>query len=253
MRVLLLGGTSEASRLAALFAGRRDIDATLSFAGRTKAPIAPPIPYRTGGFGGIEGLAAYLKAQRVDVLVDATHPFAEQMSRHAALAAARANVPLIVLSRPPWAPEPDDRWINVDDMAGAAAALGPQAQRVLLTVGRLQLKAFEAAPHHFYLIRAIDPIEPKPNLPRHRVIAERGPFAVEAEERLLREEKIDVIVTKNSGAAATFAKIVAARRLALPVIMVARPSSASTPALNDPSDALAAILRHVKAPAPRGV
>jgi precorrin-6A/cobalt-precorrin-6A reductase len=225
----------------------------LSFAGRTKAPLAPSIPFRIGGFGGVEGLVSYLAEHRIDVLVDATHPYAEQMSRHAALAAARGCVPLVVLSRPAWRPEEGDRWMQVSDMAEAAAVLGHESKRVFLTVGRLQLAAFAATPQHFYLIRAIDALDPPPNLPRHRVIAGRGPFALEAEERLLREEKIDVIVTKNSGGEAVFAKILAARRLGLPVIMVERPQSACGKALHDPAEALAFILDHGAAPALRGV
>lgn len=253
MRVLVLGGTSEASRLAGLLAGRSDIDSVLSFAGRTKAPLAPPIPFRIGGFGGVEGLVSYLAQHRIDILVDATHPYAEQMSRHAAFAAERAGVPLVTLSRPPWRPEEGDRWTQASDMAQAADALGRASKRVFLTVGRLQLEAFAAAPQHFYLIRAIDALDPPPNLPRHRVIAGRGPFALEAEERLLREEKIDVIVTKNSGGEAVFAKILAARRLGLPVVIVERPESACANALHDPAEALAFILRHKEAPEPRGV
>ena len=188
MRVLLLGGTMEASTLASLLAGRSDISAVLSFAGRTKSPRAPEIPIRIGGFGGVEGLSAYLEAERIDVLIDATHPFAEQMSRHAAIAASRAKIPLVLLSRPAWRPEATDRWIEVANMAAAAAALGREPRNVFLTVGRLQIEAFAAAPQHFYLIRAIEPLAPAPRLPRHRIILGRGPFTVEAEEKLLREE-----------------------------------------------------------------
>lgn len=253
MRVLVLGGTSEASRLAALLAERSDIESILSFAGRTKAPVAPPIPYRVGGFGGVEGLASYLAQGRIDILVDATHPYAERMSRNAELAAARTGVPIIVLSRPAWRPEPGDNWMRAHDMAAAVAALGSEPKRVFLTIGRLQLDAFAEAPQHFYLIRAIDALDPPPRLPSHRVIFGRGPFALDAEERLLRDEKIDAIVTKNSGGEATFAKILAARRLGLPVVMVERPKGASTAPLHDPAAALACILRHGAAPAPRGV
>src|SRR5258708_3669793 len=124
MRVLVLGGTFEASKLADLLAGQSGISSKLSFAGRTNALLPPKIPYRIGGFGGVEGLNAYLEAERIDVLVDATHPFAKQMSRHAATAAARANIPLVVLSRPAWVRQPGDHWIEVADMAAAAAALG---------------------------------------------------------------------------------------------------------------------------------
>jgi precorrin-6A/cobalt-precorrin-6A reductase len=252
MRVLVLGGTFEASKLAVLLADRNDIWSMLSFAGRTAAPRVPKIPYRTGGFGGVEGLEAYLEAERIDVLVDATHPFAGQISRHAAIAAAGANIPLIVLSRPAWVAHPDDHWIDVADIAAAAAALGREPKRVFLTIGRLQIEAFSAAAQHFYLIRAIEPLAPPPNLPRHREILGRGPFAVEAEEQLLREESIDMIVSKNSGGEAAFAKLRAARYLGLPVVMVARPRQASGRAFHDPAEVMAFLLRH-RAALPRGV
>src|SRR5271166_21947 len=250
MRVLVLGGTSEASGLAALLAKRRDIEAFMSFAGRTKAPVAPPIPLRSGGFGGADGLALYLQAERIDVVVDATHPFAEQISRNAEAAAQRCDIPLVILSRPPWTREAADRWIDVPDMASAAAALGRESRRVFLAIGRLQIAPFEAAPQHFYLIRSIEPVAP--SIPRHRVIEARGPFDAEAEERLLCDEMIDIIVTKNSGADAVFGKILAARRLGLPVVMVERPSNGAN-AVHDPTEALDLILRHGARPAPRGV
>jgi len=252
MRVLVLGGTFEANKLADLLAGQSGISSTLSFAGRTTALRPPKIPYRTGGFGGVEGLQAYLEAELIDVLVDATHPFAGQISRHAAIAAAGANIPLIVLSRPAWVAQPGDDWINVADMAAAAAALGRDSKRVFLTIGRLQLDAFAAAPQHYYLIRTIEPLALPPNLPRHRVILGRGPFAIEAEEKLLHDETIDVVVSKNSGGEAAFAKVRAARHLGLPVVMVARPRQASGPVLYDPGEAMTFILRH-RAALPRGV
>ena len=252
MRVLVLGGTFEASQLANLLARQCGISSTLSFAGRTTAPRAPQIPYRIGGFGGVDGLQAYLEAERIDVLVDATHPFAKQMSRHAAIAAAGANIPLIVLSRPAWVPEPGDNWIDAADMAAAAASLGREPKRVFLTIGRLQIGAFAAAPQHFYLIRTIEPLTLPPNLPRHRVILGRGPFVVEAEDKLLREESIDVVVSKNSGGEAAFAKVRAAGHLGLPVVMVARPRQASGAVSHDPEEAMTLILRH-RAALPRGV
>jgi precorrin-6A/cobalt-precorrin-6A reductase len=253
MRVLVLGGTSEAMKLAHLLAERSGISPILSLAGRTKEPRAPPIPFRIGGFGGADGLQAYLESEQVDLLVDATHPFAEQISRNAAIAAARAKIPLAVLTRPAWMPQPGDHWIDAADMAEAAEALGPEPKRVLLTVGRLQLDSFAAAPQHFYLVRTIEPLAHEPNLPRHRVIYGRGPFAAGAEEKLLREESIDVIVTKNSGGEATFAKILAARRLGLPVVMVARPRCDPQPAFRSPEDVIDFIVRHGRALAPRGV
>jgi precorrin-6A/cobalt-precorrin-6A reductase len=253
MRVLVLGGTFEASQLADLLAGQSSILSMLSFAGRTTALRLPQIPYRIGGFGGVDGLQAYLEAERIDVLVDATHPFAEQISRHAAIAASGAKIPLVVLSRPAWAARPGDHWSDVADMAAAAAALGRKPRRVFLTIGRLQIGAFAAAPQHFYLIRTIEPLPFPPNLPRHRVILGRGPFAFEAEDKLLREEAIDVVVSKNSGGEAAFAKLRAARHLGLPVIMVARPRQASGPVLHDPAEAMAFLLRHCSTLTPRGV
>jgi precorrin-6A/cobalt-precorrin-6A reductase len=253
MRILLLGGTSEASKLASLLAGQSDLSTVMSFAGRTKSPRAPEIPTRTGGFGGVEGLKAYLEAERIDVLIDATHPFAERMSRHAVIAAARANIPLVRLSRPAWRPEASDRWIDVADMAAAAAALGCEPKRVFLTVGRLQIETFAAAPQHFYLIRAIEPLVPAPNLPRHRVILGRGPFAVEAEEQLLREESIEIIVSKNSGGGATFGKVLAARALGLPVVMVARPPQAPGPVMHDPAEVMEFLFLHRGTLVPREV
>ncbi len=244
MRVLLLGGTFEASALARLLAAAPDIYAQMSFAGRTKAVIAPPIPYRIGGFGGVEGLIEYLKAERIDVLVDATHPFAAQISRHAAAAAAEAEIPLAVLSRPPWTPTAQDLWIDAAGMAAAADALGPEPKRVFLTIGQLQLAAFAKAPQHFYLIRTIEPLAASPGLPNYRVIHGRGPFVVEAEEKLLREESIDRLVTKNSGGEAAFAKILAARNLRIPVIMVARPGKDLQAVFHDPTKIMDFILRH---------
>ncbi len=252
MRVLVLGGTSEANKLAGLLAGHSGISAMLSFAGRTTVPRTPQIPYRIGGFGGVVGLQAYLEAERIDVLVDATHPFAEQISRHAAIAAAGAKIPLVVLSRTAWVAQSGDHWIDAADMAAAAAALGREPRRVFLTTGRLQLGAFAAAPQHFYLIRTIEPLTRPPGLPRHRVILGRGPFALEAEDKLLREGSIDVVVSKNSGGDAAFAKVRAARHLGLPVIMVARPRQVSGAVLHDPAEAMALILRH-RAALPRGV
>jgi precorrin-6A/cobalt-precorrin-6A reductase len=253
MRVLVLGGTFEASKLAELLAEQSGILSMLSFAGRTTALRAPKIPYRIGGFGGADGLQAYLEAERIDVLVDATHPFAEHISRHAAIAAAGANIPLIVLSRPAWVRQPGDHWIDAIDMAAAAAALGREPKRVFLTIGRLQLDAFAAAPQHFYLIRTIERLTFPARLPRHRAILGRGPFAVEAEDKLLREESIDVVVSKNSGGEAAFAKVRAARHLGLPVVMVARPRQAPGPVLHDPAEVMAFLLRHCATLTPRGV
>ncbi|WP_181706166.1 cobalt-precorrin-6A reductase [Chthonobacter rhizosphaerae] len=237
MRILVLGGTSEATALAALLARRRDLDAVLSYAGRTAELKRQPIPTRVGGFGGVDGLAAYLAETAVDVLVDATHPFAEQMSRHAAEAADRTGVPLVALTRAPWTPIPGDRWTEVESLEAAAEAIGAKPRRVLLTVGRLGLKAFEAAPQHHYLVRSIDPPEGLA-LPNARVILDRPPFDAGAEEALMRAERIEVLVTKNSGGKATSGKLAAARALGLPVVIVRPPARADVPTVRDPAAAL---------------
>ncbi len=231
MRLLILGGTTEASALARHIAGRSDLEAVLSRAGRKRNPVAPPFPYRTGGFGGVAGLKSYLADSRTDAVIDATHPFAAQMSLHAAEACRDLKLPLVQFTRPPWRPAEGDRWLAVPDMEAAAEALGTAPRRVLLTVGGLQLAAFAAAPQHHYVVRTIDPPEAAGSLPDHRLILARGPFALEAEIALMRDERIDVLVTKNSGGGATEAKLEAARRLGIEVVIVERPQTAGVPAL----------------------
>ena len=225
MRVLILGGTTEGNALARALAGRRDLAPVLSLAGRTAAPALPPIAHRTGGFGGTDGLSRYLADERVAAVVDATHPFATRISLHAALACARSAVPLARFTRPPWTPGTWDRWTPVPDLPAAAAAIGALPRRVLLTVGRLGLAAFRAAPQHRYVIRTIEPPEPADLPPDHGLLFDRGPFRIDEEEALMRRERIDVLVTKNSGGEAAQAKLEAARALALDVVMVDRPPS----------------------------
>ncbi|ACB97069.1 cobalt-precorrin-6A reductase [Beijerinckia indica] len=253
-QILLLGGTSEASALAKMLARRPDLACLLSLAGRTSAPVAPPISFRIGGFGGIAGLVAFLRDHKIDVLVDATHPFAAIMSDHARVAAREAGVKLITLTRAPWREQEGDHWISVPDMKAATQVLGPIPRRVFLTIGRLQVEAFVMAPQHFYLIRTIEPVEDLP-LPDYHVIQDRGPFDAEREAALLVAERIDCLVTKNSGGAATYGKILAARRLGLPVIMVERPETESSAAMvvHAPADVLDLIDAHEVTPMPRGV
>lgn len=248
MRLLILGGTTEASALARRLAGRSDLAPVLSLAGRTAAPVPPPVPYRIGGFGGVAGLEGYLRAERIGAVVDATHPFAARISAHAAQACTSLGVPLAVLTRRPWTPVEGDRWSEVADVPAAVAALGPVPRRVFLTVGRLSLPAFAAAPWHDYLVRTIDPPEPAENLPSQRLLLARGPFSMEDECALLTRERIDIVVSKNSGGAATSAKIEAARRLGLPVIMIARPAMPAVPVVTDAEAALAWIEAHRPAP-----
>jgi precorrin-6A/cobalt-precorrin-6A reductase len=253
MRILVLGGSSEASALARLLAGRPEIEATLSLAGRTAQPVAAPLSMRVGGFGGVEGLIDYLTSHRSEAVIDATHPFAAQMSRNAKEACARLGLPLVALTRPPWESVIGDRWFDVADGEEAVAALGATPRRVFLTVGRLSLPVFAAAPFHRYLIRAIDPPKGLDALPDRELILARPPFSIEDEEALMREKRIGVLVSKNSGGEATYAKIAAARRIGLPVVMIRRPKPAGTPTLHEPAQALGWIEHHRRAPSPRGV
>lgn len=223
MRLLILGGTTEASALAAAVARRPDIAPILSLAGRTENPRPAPIPSRIGGFGGIDGLATYLGEQRIDAIVDATHPFAGRISAHAIEAAARIGVPLAVFTRPPWSPGAGDDWNRVPDLDAAALALGPAPATVLLTSGRLGLAAFRAAPQHRYIVRSIDPPARQDCPPRCEIVLARPPFDVADETALLRRHGIEILVTKNSGGEAGAAKLRAARALRLPVVMVERP------------------------------
>ena len=248
MRLLILGGTTEASALVRRIAGRGDLDAVLSLAGRTRNPVAPPIPLRVGGFGGIAGLKDYLVSSGTGAVIDATHPFAAQMSRHAAVACRDLGVPLAVLTRPPWRPQAGDRWVSVGDVASAVGALGERPRVVFLTVGSLQLAAFAAAPWHRYVVRSIDPPAAIGCLPLHRLVLARGPFRVEDEIALMRQETVEMVVTKNSGGSATEAKLTAARALGIEVVMVERPAGEAVTAFAAMEPVLAWIEAHSPAP-----
>lgn len=250
LRILILGGTGEARRLAERLAGEAAVAPILSLAGRTQNPLLPSIACRISGFGGVAGLVSYLEKEAVALVVDATHPFAEQMSAHAEAACREVRVPLVLLTRPPWKKREADNWQEVENVDAAVGALGSEPRRVFLTLGRLQLPAFEAAPQHHYLIRSIDAPEPAPNLPDHRVLLARGPFSFDDELKLLKEEKIDILVTKNSGGQATYAKIEAARSCRIPVILIQPPARADTPKVYDVEDALRFIVERAHHPAP---
>lgn len=220
--VLILGGTGEARAIAARLAGRANLRVTSSLAGRTADPARPAGEVRIGGFGGAEGLAAWLAEHAVDVLVDATHPFAARISASAEAAAAMAAVPLVVHERPAWQPVEGDRWRLAPDMEDAARLLGADPRKVFLAVGRQELAPFAARPQHRYVVRSVEPAGE--GLPANaETILERGPFDEADEAALLRDRRIDVLVTKNSGGEATYAKLAAARALGLPVVMVHRP------------------------------
>lgn len=228
VRVLLLGGTGEARRLASLLAAD-GVDVVSSLAGRVNRPRLPEGAVRVGGFGGVAGLARWITEERVDAVIDATHPFADAITRHAAEATAALGVPFVVLRRPGWLAGPGDDWRWVDGVTDAADVLPSLGRRAFLTVGRGDLVPFAGLPLWF-LIRAVDP--PGPPLPReHVIVLGRGPFDVAGETALLREHGIDLLVTKDSGGDATAAKLVAARELGLPVVVVRRPALPEVPAV----------------------
>ncbi|NEC85131.1 cobalt-precorrin-6A reductase [Streptomyces sp. SID12501] len=228
--VLILGGTAEARRLAELVAAGTGLPAfrvTNSLAGRVSTPRLPPGEVRVGGFGGAEGLAEWLRAHQVDVLIDATHPFAETIGFHAARAAAAAHVPLLALRRPGWVPVEGDDWHRAGSLAEAAALLPGLGRRVFLTTGRLGLAAFAVAAldELWFLVRSVEAPE-APHPARMEVLLDRGPFTLDGEDgerELLRRHRIDVLVTKDSGGPATAPKLTAAREAGLPVIVVRRP------------------------------
>jgi precorrin-6A/cobalt-precorrin-6A reductase len=238
-RVLILGGTTEARRLAERLAPRADLDVRLSLAGRTRNPVPHPVPVRIGGFGGAEGLAAYLKAERIDRLIDATHPYAAIMSANAAQAAKLSGVPLLALRRPAWRAVAGDRWTEVADTHEAARALGDAPRRVFLALGRNEIAAFESAPQHHYLVRSVDPVEPPLAVPHAIYIRARGPFREEDDRALLAAHAIDVVVSKNSGGDAAYGKIAAARALGVEVLLLRRPALPDVPAVETVEDAAA--------------
>ncbi len=238
MRILILGGTTEASALAKLMANDKRFQPTLSFAGRTASPATPPIPYRIGGFGGWEGLAAWIKAEGVSAMVDATHPFAARISANAVRAAKSTGVAFASLIRPAWTLQDGDQWIPVPSPEAAAAALGAVPRTVFLATGRLELPAFVAAPQHSYIARVIDHPGDVALPPRIDFIYDRGPFDTAAEVRLLKERRAEIVVSKNSGGAATYGKIEAARLLRLTVVMIQRPDKPARHTVNSAAEAM---------------
>jgi precorrin-6A/cobalt-precorrin-6A reductase len=249
LRVLILGGTTEASALARKIAGDPQLAPVLSLAGRTTNPQPQPIATRTGGFGGVEGLVRFLRSEGIDAVVDATHPYADQMSAHAVAACRDTGVPLGSLVRAEWQRTAGDSWQVVADSEAAARALGKEPRRVFLSLGRQDLHVFAEAPQHHYLARLIERPDRLPLPPDLRLLQARGPFDRADEERLLREERIEVVVSKNAGGTATYAKIEAARALGLPVVMIARPHKPAGVVMAD----VEACVAWLHGLAPRGV
>jgi precorrin-6A/cobalt-precorrin-6A reductase len=229
-RLLIVGGTGEAVQLATQAIELPGLAVITTLAGRTLAPKAVSGNVRIGGFGGEVGLVAYLQTEKIDLIIDATHPFAAQISWHVAGAATQVGIPRLMLVRPVWtrsqsvgsAESPEDNWIEVASIEAAVAAIPAGAERIFVTIGRQQLAPF-AVLTRWCLMRSIDPPDPSIPLPPGKLLLDRGPFSLESERELLREYRIQAIVSKNSGGDATYAKIIAARELGLPVVMVQRP------------------------------
>lgn len=253
MKILILGGTTEARVLAGKLNERADVTVTLSLAGRTARPRAQGVSTRIGGFGGADGLARFLREQNVDVLIDATHPFADRISANAARAAEQARVPLLALRRAPWAKVSGDQWIDVENIERAVAALGPTPRRVFLALGRKEIEPFVAAPQHEYLVRSVDPIDPPLAVPHAVYLTARGPFSEAEDRRLLEQHCIDIIVAKNSGGEASYGKIAAARALQIPVAMLRRPVLSDVESVGTIEDALSRLDHALTAAASRGV
>jgi precorrin-6A/cobalt-precorrin-6A reductase len=220
----------------------------LSLAGATANPARSPIPQRIGGFGGVEGLAAYLAAERINAVVDATHPFASRMSANAVAACRATDTPLVVCTRPPWTPEPGDRWTEVATIDDAVPALGEAPKTVFLTQGRLQITPFAREPQHRYIVRAIDRPTEIDSLPNCQLILARGPFSLADELALMRNEGVQALVTKNSGGGATYAKIEAARALGIEVVIVRRPPPPEAETVHDLDAVMSWIAAHRPAP-----
>jgi precorrin-6A/cobalt-precorrin-6A reductase len=242
-RVLILGGTGDAANLAAKLALMPSVFVISSLAGRTSQPLSVQGTVRSGGFGGVSGLVAYLKAEQIDALIDATHPFAQQISWHAAQAAQETGMPYLRLARPAWQKTQEDNWIEVETVEAAVCAIPTSAQRVFLTIGRQQLAPFAVLSQVWFLMRSIDPPNAKLQIPRGQLLLDRGPFSLAQERQLLHTYQIDVVVSKNSGGDATYPKITAAQELQIPVVMVQRPTMPAGATVADVEGAIAWLLQ----------
>jgi precorrin-6A/cobalt-precorrin-6A reductase len=219
--ILVLGGTTEARNLATSL-HRAGLPVVSSLAGRVSRPHLPPGEVRIGGFGGADGLARWLREHNVSAVVDATHPFAEQITEAAIAACRETGVPLLRLDRPSWSEPPGAAWKWVDSLATAAEIVFWTAERIFLTIGRQGVSAFAEVDRSWFLIRSVEPPEP-PLPPRSMVVLDRGPFTLQGEMFLMRRYLIGLLMTRDSGGTMTEPKLEAARRLGIPVVVVRRP------------------------------
>ncbi|WP_293130185.1 cobalt-precorrin-6A reductase [Okeania sp. SIO3I5] len=222
-RVLILGGIGDSLKLTTLASTIPGLEVINSLAGRTRQPVMKSTPTRIGGFGGVSGLIDYLREQQIDLLVDATHPFASKISWNAAIATSQLNIPRLMLVRPAWKKMEGDRWLEVENNEVAVKVLPELGSRIFLSIGRQELGSYAHLKNFWFLMRMIE--QPQPDItPPGKILTERGPFSLEEERSLLQKYEIEVIVSKNSGGDATYPKIIAARELGIPVVMIQRPS-----------------------------
>jgi precorrin-6A/cobalt-precorrin-6A reductase len=236
---LVLGGSSEGHDLARALAGEPDIRVVSSLAGRTANPRLPPGEVRIGGFGGADGLADYIGEHGIDVVIDATHPFAATMGQNAEAGCRQAGVPLLRLERPAWRPIAGDDWIEVGDWDEAAEFVGSNARRVFLALGRRELGPFAALGHVWFLVRSVEAPNPMPPFGQAEIVLARGPFTLDGERNLLAAHRIDTIVCRNSGGSAAHAKLAAARELGIRVVMRRRPPRPDLPTAASVTEAIA--------------
>lgn len=236
--VLILGDTPDARALAQSLHDA-EIRGIYAHGGRKTLASPLPIPTRIGGFGGADGLGRYIAEARITHIVDATHPFTKTMSQNAVLAASRTGCPLLALTRPVWKPGAGDTWIHAPDMASAVAALDTNPQRIFLAVGRQDVARFSRQPQHHYLLRLSEPARTQPPLPHHDIVVSSGPFDEARERALLINQKIDLVVARNTGAPGSRAKLDAARSLELPVLMIDRPTLPKRPEVHAVGEVMA--------------
>jgi precorrin-6A/cobalt-precorrin-6A reductase len=244
-RLLILGGTGEATELAKKAATIPHLDVLVSLAGRTRQPMNQLEKTRVGSFGGEAGLIHFLQEQQIDLLIDATHPFAAQISFNAARAANYCKIPWLHLVRLAWEAVNGDRWIEVESNQAAADVLPEIAHRIFLTIGRQELSTFAHLQDLWFLMRMVDPPQSNEYLPPGKLLLKRGPFSLEDERSLLQMYEIGAIVSKNSGGDATYAKILAARELDLPVVMIQRPPVPAGEHASDVETALSWLMRRL--------
>ena len=244
-RVLILGGTGEGLKLATLASTIPGLEAINSLAGCTDKPTLTSTSTRIGGFGGVSGLTDYLQKHKINLLVDATHPFASQISENAAIASTKLNIPFLMVIRPPWEKKSGDRWLEVENNQTAARVLPELAARIFLTIGRQELVNYAHLKNIWFLMRMIDQPQPNTPLPSGKIITDRGPFSLLKERSLLQKYEIGAIVSKNSGGDATYNKIIAARELGIPVVMIQRPSLPEAEQVSDVESAVSWLKNHV--------